>query len=84
MIDYERQAITSTARLPRRAGPNGRAVRCKGMRGGRECGNILAVVDGGNVFYVDGGMELTASLPAAARCDRCGRRTMLDTNTPID
>lgn len=84
MMSYERQAITSTARLPRRAGPNGRAVRCNGQRGDKACGNILAVIDAGMVFYVDGGMELTATLPAAVRCDRCGRRTLLDSNTPID
>lgn len=76
-MSYERQAITSTARLPRRAGPHGRVVRCAHRRGERACNNILAVVDGSHVFYKDRGLELTATLPAEMRCERCNQYTML-------
>ncbi len=76
-MQYERQAITSTARLPRRAGPHGRVVRCEHPRGPKDCGNILAVVDGPHVFYTHGGFALTATLPAEVRCERCGHSTLL-------
>jgi hypothetical protein len=77
MIDYERQAITSTARLPRRAGPNGRVVRCEHARNGRPCNNILAVVDGGYLFVTEGRGKVVAPLPAEVCCERCGHHTML-------
>jgi hypothetical protein len=67
----------SLVRLPRRAGPGGRAVRCQHQRGEKACGNILAVVEGEYVFYRDGGTELTATLPAEMKCDRCGHRSLL-------
>jgi len=70
MIDYERQAITSTARLPRHPGPTAAAVRCK-------CGKTLGVRDGGHIFVRHDGREGTYSLPAEVRCERCGTRTML-------
>jgi ribosomal protein S27E len=71
VIDYERQAITSTARLPRHPGPRAVAVRCA------KCDKVLGVRDGGHLFVRHNGREATYSLPAEVRCERCGGRTLL-------
>jgi len=71
MIDYERQAITSTARLPRHPGPHASAVRCE------KCDKTLGVRDGSVIFVRHNGREATYSLPAEVRCERCGGRTLL-------
>ena len=71
MIDYERQAITSTARLPRHPGPHAAPVKCD------KCGNRLGVSDGGYLFVRHKGRETTCRLPAEVRCEDCGARTML-------
>ena len=71
MIDYERQAITSTARLPRHPGPRAVAVRCE------RCDKTLGVRDGAVIFVRHNGREATYSLPAEVKCERCGARTML-------
>jgi ribosomal protein S27E len=71
MIDYERQAITSTQRLPRHPGPHARPVKC------HKCEKTLGVVDGGHIFVRNNGREGTYSLPAEVKCERCGTRTMV-------
>jgi len=69
MIDYERQAITSTARLPRHPGPRSRQIICEGREG--RCRKWLGVTDGRYLFMNDDGREVVASLPATVRCERC-------------
>lgn len=69
-MGYERQAITSTARVPRHPGRDGRPVRCAG-RGGR-CGQTLGVVDGPWLFVRHEGREMVSGLPSTLRCERCG------------
>lgn len=71
MIDYERQAITSTARLPRHPGPHAHPVKCA------KCGKTIGVRDGAYLFVRHDGREATYSLPAEVRCERCGTRTLL-------
>lgn len=71
MMDYERQAITSTARLPRHPGPRATVARCG------KCGKTLGVVEGRHLFVRHDGREATYTLPAEVRCERCGHRTML-------
>ena len=66
----EHQAITNLERLPRHAGPGAVAVRCR-------CGRVLGVVEGGYLFVRHDGRELTATLPAEVRCEKCGHRTNL-------
>ena len=70
MIDYERQAITSTARLPRHPGPHARQIICRGRQG--TCGKWLGVADGHHLFMRDDKREVVATLPATVRCERCG------------
>lgn len=76
MMRYERQAITSTARLPRHPGPHARAVACQGRQGA--CGKTLGVVDGAVIFVRHNGREATYSLPCEVRCERCGQRTTVE------
>lgn len=76
MIDLER-AVPDLERLPRRAGPDGRAIRCTAQRGGRRCDHILAVIENGLIFIRDGGSEHVSHLPAEIRCERCGHWTRL-------
>lgn len=71
MIALEHQAITDTTRLPRQPGPRATVARCK-------CGKVLGVVEGGHLFVRHDGRELTATLPAEVRCEKCGRHTMFD------
>jgi ribosomal protein S27E len=71
MIDYERQAIVSTARLPRHPGPRAVAVRCA------KCDKTLGVRDGAHVFLRHHERELVAHLPCEVRCERCGARTLV-------
>jgi hypothetical protein len=71
MIDYERQAITSTARLPRHPGPHARPAACE------HCHKTIGVVDGSFFFMRHKGREGTFHLPAEVRCDACGHRTLL-------
>ena len=71
MIDYERQAITGTARLPRHPSHRATAVHCA------KCGKTLGVRDGDHLFVRHNGREATYSLPAEVRCERCGHRTLL-------
>jgi hypothetical protein len=70
MIALERQAITDTTRLPRHPGPRAQAARC-------QCGKVLGVTEGAVIFIRHDGRELTATLPAEVRCEKCGKRTML-------
>lgn len=72
MIDYERQAITSTARLPRRPGPHARRVAC------RVCGNNLGEADGGIFFAYHRGREMVSHLPAEVKCEDCGKFTRVE------
>lgn len=72
MMQYERQAITSTVRLPRHPGEHATVVKCK------NCDNRLGIVGGGYLFVRHKGRETTCQLPAEVRCEECGQRTMLD------
>lgn len=71
MIDYERQAITHTARLPRHPGHRATVARCG------KCAKAIGVVEGAYIFVRHNGREATYSLPCEVRCERCGHRTML-------
>jgi DNA-directed RNA polymerase subunit RPC12/RpoP len=75
MIDYERQAITSTQRLPQAPGPNAHPIYCEGKDG--RCRQKLGMADGRHIFVRHNGREATYSLPAEVQCERCGHRTML-------
>lgn len=76
MVQLERQAITTLAltRIPRRPGPTATPVRCRN-------GHMLGIVDGAWLFQRHDGRESTSALPAEIRCDRCGRYTLVDTQT---
>lgn len=71
MIDYERQAITGTARLPRHPGPHAAPVRCA------KCGKTLGVRDGGHLFVRHHDREIVAPVPCEVRCEKCGTRTLV-------
>jgi hypothetical protein len=67
-MKVEHAAITNQERLPRHAGPGGIQVRCR-------CGQVLGLVEDGRLFLRHKGRELTATLPAEVRCERCGWHT---------
>ena len=75
-ISYERQAITSTARLPRHPGEHATVVRCAGR--GRKCNQTLGVSDGTNLFVRHEGREMVTGLPCNVRCERCGHWQMVE------
>lgn len=56
--------------VPRRPGAGAARVYCK-------CGNWIGERDGGWLFTVYRQREQTAPLPAAIRCEKCGRRTLV-------
>lgn len=76
MMTYERQAITSTARLPRHPGPHATVVKCDGRAG--KCGQTIGVVDAGLLFVRHEGREMVSGLPCHVRCDRCGHWQMVE------